>query len=861
MLSLLLFYVIAIAQCSVYVGFPFDEQLPNVARVNKLYSFTMANTTFKSTTGALSYSASSLPSWLSFDSESRTFTGNPSSLDVNNYTITLSGSDSDDTLSRNYTILVSDDPGLHLSSDDAIFTKLAKYGRTNGYDGLVVTPGEHFSIKFDSSVFKLYPDSERSIIAYYGRSEDRSSLPNWINFDSDSFTFSGTVPDVTSSIAPSFEYGFSFIASDYYGYAGAEGIFKLVVGAHELSTSVNETMKVNGTLGSEIEIDVPILSDVFLDGNEISKENITSVYADELPSYATFDDDDYTISGNFPNTSKSDNFSIVVEDKFGNTVELPYLLNAIGSVFTVKKLPNVNATRGEYFEHELLESYFTAFDDTNVSVSFDSDWLNYTEHNLTLSGFVPKSFKKSTIKVKAKGDNLGYETKSFNIIGISEKSKSSSSSAHSSTSISSESGSTSLTSSSSSLANDDKNSGLSRNKKLAIGLGVGIPCFLIAIAALILIFCCCFKRNDDKTDDEEKSSGDVLAPGFLPPMGMADSSNRSSDSDDDARQISAMNVLKLDAKHSSSTSSSVTHVESDSQDSRYFDASEKPMKSWRANDKSDEKEFRKSDASLSTVNTEQLFSVRLVDDQSFRNSNQSSVSGMPMSANNYGTLTRDSSGNIQRLDSDGNIVESSYSSLDPQKVTRSHSSNLGILEEETSKEHTDSTIRPEDSTIYHSTQDGKVPDSNSSNMNLLSNFNESRNPSTYEPDMSNYSNDSDSSLFDEFQATTNEEGEVKWKQARNGNKFVSSSSEQLITKSNSRMTGNSLRNSNLSAISFESMSSELLVNKDVRTSSPSFGKKAKLIDFTRKGSLRESAYEPEIRLEGETAQIHYDDSD
>ena len=33
---------------------------------------------------------------------------------------------------------------------------------------------------------------------------------------------------------------------------------------------------------------------------------------------------------------------------------------------------------------------------------------------------------------------------------------------------------------------------------------------------------------------------------------------------------------------------------------------------------------RQSDASMSTVNTEQLFSVRLVDDNSYRNSNRSS---------------------------------------------------------------------------------------------------------------------------------------------------------------------------------------------------------------------------------------------
>ena len=114
------------------------------------------------------------------------------------------------------------------------------------------------------------------------------------------FSFSGTVPYVASENAPSFKYGFSFIASDYYGFASAEGIFRLVVGGHQLSTSLNETIKLNGTLESEIEVDVPILSDVYLDGEAISTANISNVYAEDLPDYVTFNEDNFTLTGIFP---------------------------------------------------------------------------------------------------------------------------------------------------------------------------------------------------------------------------------------------------------------------------------------------------------------------------------------------------------------------------------------------------------------------------------------------------------------------------------------------------------------------------------------------------------------------------------
>ena len=44
------------------MGFPFNEQLPNIGRVNKDYSFTIANTTYKSNSdGVISYQVENLP--------------------------------------------------------------------------------------------------------------------------------------------------------------------------------------------------------------------------------------------------------------------------------------------------------------------------------------------------------------------------------------------------------------------------------------------------------------------------------------------------------------------------------------------------------------------------------------------------------------------------------------------------------------------------------------------------------------------------------------------------------------------------------------------------------------------------------
>lgn len=911
-------YLIASAYAAVYVGFPFSEQLPNVARIDEPYSFTLANISYRSTSdAAIVYSASNLPSWLSFDGGSRTFTGLPSTSDLGEFEITLLGEDPGDgsKASINYSMIVSNSSGLHLTSPDAMFAQIAQYGRTNGNSGLVVKQGDQFDIKLDSKIFESYDNASRPIIAYYGRSQDRSSLPNWIKFNSDKLSFSGTVPYVTSSIAPSFEYGFSFIASDYYGFAGAEAIFKLIVGAHELSTSQNRTIHVNGTLKSEIDETIPIFSQVYLDGTLIDRSNISRVYSDDLPKYVLLNTDNYTLTGTFPDSNTFDNFSIYVQDVFQNTVVLPYSVSALGSVFTVNSLPLVNATRGEYFEYQLLDSLFTDGNNTTVDVSYSGDWLSFNTNNKTLSGITPKNFDSLDVLVAAKS-SFDDESKSFSIKGIegSANPTSSSSSAKPSATSSSTSSSASSSASASATALPTSKSNLNK-KSLAIGLGVGVPAFILLLAAIFLL-CCCAKRRRRRTEeaaamDNEKGAVAPTSPELNGP-GFGQTFDKD-DHDENAKQLAALNVLKLDKKGNAldnydarSTSSSITHVDYNSDNSDYYDASEKPVKSWRANDKSDmadmavnnskgTKKFRESEISLSTVNTEQLFSVRLVDDQLYRNSNQSSSfnSRQFLSNGSLNALLRSSSsGNIQRLDSDGNIVETLPSNFNNTPgISRPPSTNLNVLTEENARDI--STVKEDNSTIYHSPHH-PGDETDASSFNLLAKFDNSRNPSqsNLERDLSNYQLHHDN-FPDEFKATQVSNGEFKWLENNSkpnittstsidhnsnnpfksyNNDLVSPSSDYFLHRgpgeeqSPATLQNTPMKNSNLSALSIGSNNSENLLLENNRSidnvNHPNTARTvAKLVDFTRKGSLRESAYKPDYSYhDGETAQIH-DDND
>lgn len=825
--------ILAAVVNAVYVGWPMDEQLPNVVRVDLQYSFTIASITYKSSTGgSITYSVSGLPDWLTFDSDSRTFSGLPSLLTVGKFSISLTGTDSVDnsSLSNSYDMLVSNDTGIELSSDDVMFTQIAAYGRTNGQDGLVVREGQQFSIQFSKLTFKLELNDDQPISVYYGRSLDRTSLPNWVNFNLDTLTFSGTVPYVTSLIAPSVEYGFLFISSDHAGFAGAEGIFKLVVGAHELSTLLNETIKLNGTYGSHLDFTAPVLTSVFLDGLLIDTLNISTVVANNLPSWMLFDSSSYDLLGTYPDNATFENFTVAVTDVFGNSVSLPFLIDSLDSVFTIDELPDANATRGEYFQLQLMKSIFTDYNDTAVSVSVSNSsdlWLSYHASNLTLQGQTPKNFGNAQVVVKA-DSKFDTEERSFNIRGVNKLATSSTTSSSSSLTLTlsltlASSVPASTTSSSATHATHLKSSN-SNHKKLVLGLAIGIPGLALLLALLLILFCCVRRRKRDDSDEEKRDSvGELNGPGFGTTHDIDDHEER-------AHKLDALGTLDKLNETRLSTLSSVTHVESED-DSRYFDALDKPMKSWRANDASDSSEIKKkilegrkhtSGISMDTVNTEKLFSVRLVDD----NVNRTSTHSLGIFLQN--SLLTDSSGNIQRLDSDGNIAELTL--LPGGKSLQPSTKVLNSVEEENSA----------DNTFYNTTHE-------SSNYNLMARFMNENSPahSTRDAELQE-------SLAEEFRPVRTSLGDIEW--AKSEENLVSPNSSTFLLRREETPINNSQTADPFTLQNFSRTS--LYSEPESRG-----GSKAKLVNFTRKASLRESAKQQEIQHSGETAQIHDEDSE
>lgn len=814
----------------------------------------------------INYSISGLD-WLKFDNENRTLYGTP--IEQGLYNFTLTGNNQYSSISNLYNIIVQQQDNTTLNQ--FYFQKqLNSFGVTNGHNGIVVKPGNEFYFKFNNSIFNNVGNAQ-----FFGRLADHSPLPNWIKFNGDDLSFSGTAPYVTSEIAPSIKYQFSIIASTN-GFSLAEGFFDLIIGANQLW--VNDSMiTYNGTFNQDIELKLP-LNQVYLNGYPIAISNVSLIVPQNLPNYLKFQNN--TLIGQFPNYTTTDNFSILLTDVYQNSILFTYSIKSIDSLFSGSFL-DLNVTRGEYFQYQIDNSSFTK---TNLTINLDysATWLNWHQSNYTLNGQVPKDFDNLKIEVKLTNDNR-QNTESFQLKGVDPKSTPTTTNSPEASSTASSTASSIATSSPPSVNKSSKT-----NKKLIIGLAVGIPCFVLLLLAILLIFCLRRRRTKGKnesslsihSDNEKKQANYEQNSHSSPPT-----------------RLTSLNLLNLDksidelgnSKQKSdydtkSTSSSLTHV--DSNDSHYFDATDVPVKSWRMEDKSDTKNIkdnRVSDTSLNTVNTDQLFSIRLIDE---KNSSRNSISG-PLN------LSRDNSGNLQRLDSDGQIVDH-YDNVDIWSIPkdkRTHSQNLDILLEETSNHrkysnesryHNYNIDSNEDSTNINDLMPNKVSkeekpvapikenslnslnsnnqtiNTENSSINLLSKFD---NPQLQKSKSDNNFGDLSSYDDDEFKATKTDNGEFKWLQASNNSKTnLMSPSGETIVQGKPNVSAGQL-NLNNSTLSTKSNQSTEYLNEKSLNSNNSGKPKAKLVEFTRKGSLRESAYEADYRYKEESAKIIEDDSD
>ena len=656
------------------VGFPLNEQLPDIARIGENYQFVINSQTFESDNGeAIQYQAYNLPDWLSFDSSALKLSGSPTGNDtIGQIDFILEGTDSQGSLNKSCSIYLSDQPAPVINANETIIDQLQKMGTTNGYKGIILKAQDAFTIQFDSDTFQLPSSSSNKIVAYYGKSANRTSLPSWCFFDADTLTFSGTAPFVNSVNAPSLQFDLTLIATDYTGYSAAYSDFNIVVGGHELflnaSDGFNNIVKTNP--GDTFSVDLPI-DDIYLDDKQIEANEISDVVIYNGPSWVHVENNTQ-LAGTVP-TDQTSNIvvNVTLFDTYGDSLFMDFDINVVHEIFAVDSISNVTVTDGSLFQYTLPDSYFKNKTATELDAVFSDSWLTFYHSNNTFVGKVPDNFKSTMIELDASMNSM-KQVKKFYLTGkpkssssrvsssklsssskassskksssrvssssrMSSFSRMSSSSRMSSTRLSSSktmsnyrstsssataafspsSSVASATSSSSSLLNQNKNSDADTKKKLAIGLGVAIP--IVAILSAFLLFFCCCAKNRKKNQGEEGDADDhpPAGSGALYMMKEQGSSNATITS---ARVLAEKNL---------------TNLEKDGDDSSYYSVAQSTL--------TDGSNHNLYQAAIQQASTDQL----LVDPNSSNSNNNSGI---------FNSWRRSSNGNLKTRDSLGSLA-------------------------------------------------------------------------------------------------------------------------------------------------------------------------------------------------------------
>jgi hypothetical protein len=387
---ILLANIISTCTATPTVAFPFNSQVPTVARVGEPYSFQFSSSSFIPDNSNFTYSLSDQPSWLLLDSATRTLSGAPSAADVGASGFTLTAADDTGAAHMRCVLVISSDPPPQM--DWSISEQLAATANLSSSQPPVVTilPSTTFQFDFRQDSFI---DIVQRRLSYYSTLTDHTPLPAWLMFDAESLSFSGIAPQL--SAFPQ-SWSIDLIVSDVEGFAGAAASFTLGVGTQQL-VFVPEYQHINISDGMQMDFD-NLSHELYLNGKQVSANTLSNAHA-SVPSWLIFDSRTLGMSGLVPSGARNQNVTVTAVDQAGNTATaIVGLVNGTASLF-VGSVPTLTAYFGEAFSYHFADSLFqdpTA--EVMVLLPMRAGWLHFNPATRVLSGTVPSTTSQADIE-------------------------------------------------------------------------------------------------------------------------------------------------------------------------------------------------------------------------------------------------------------------------------------------------------------------------------------------------------------------------------------------------------------------------------------------------------------------------------
>lgn len=410
-------------------SYPFNAQLPPVARIDRLFSYSFSPNTFTSNSN-ITYSLGHHPSWLSIEKGSRRLYGTPKDDDIPAGEVVgqqfdLIATDSIGSTSMNATVVISRNPPPSVKIP--VSQQMDNLGQFSAPSSLLSYPSTEFRYTFDPDTFGAGTN-----FSYYASTNDSTPLPAWITFDKQTLTFSGKTPAFESLIQPPQKFDFSLVASDVVGFSGTALSFAIVVGSHKLTTD-RPVIQLNATRGSKISYD-GLATGIHLD-NKAIKPSSLNVSTENMPSWLSFDAATLVLEGTPTSNDESASFAITIHDSFADVLNIHVRADVGTGLFQSNLNRDIEIQPGDAFNLD-LSSYFRDPKDIDVKVDLDPEpgWLHVD--GLKISGNAPKTAKgkfKMSIKATSKSTDLS-ESEVLQAAFLSPEKATSSSGSHSSNS-------------------------------------------------------------------------------------------------------------------------------------------------------------------------------------------------------------------------------------------------------------------------------------------------------------------------------------------------------------------------------------------------------------------------------------------
>lgn len=289
-----------------------NGDIPNqVAVEDSAFDFTVpANTFLDIDSGAmLSYSAQlanggPLPGWLSFDAATQTFSGTPTNDDVGTLLISVTASDNNGGTSAvlSFEIVVTntnDDPQV-----------------SQPIPSQVATQNSPFNFSVDPNTFSD-ADNDTNSLSFSATLENGNPLPNWLTFDTETLSFSGTPTNEDVSVLT-----LSITADDGQGGTPAVASFELVVvNVNDVPILNNNVLDQTVTEDSLFSFTIPtnLFSDPDLDALSYSAQLSNG---ESLPAWLQFDASNNTLLGTPGNENVGTlNITILANDGQGGITQ------------------------------------------------------------------------------------------------------------------------------------------------------------------------------------------------------------------------------------------------------------------------------------------------------------------------------------------------------------------------------------------------------------------------------------------------------------------------------------------------------------------------------------------------------------